>query len=307
MPHQFDELGNYLSMLLVTMSSSHRPDKKVAISSNRKRVQSGNVPPTPAFPRGQTRRFGVKVVTKEGKAWYKKHTDATYFSDVCVDEDNLARDFPQFRREFYTNWAPEARSHYVMIPSLYYNDIMRDRVCLVYALMTGMKLNIGTIIKSSMSKARVHKGHRYAFGGLITRMCRVTGVPEENLEYMAPLYPAPVDITLTKVLDTDFGSTLTIVECHRRDQLIMARMYGLEMLRHKTGSRPSTDLEIREVNRRYLLNDHAKALLGIGLEFQEPTDEENLCTGSDVESNSDEEIDPIHVEAKADEGDIMED
>uniref|UniRef100_M1DMQ3 Putative plant transposon protein domain-containing protein n=1 Tax=Solanum tuberosum TaxID=4113 RepID=M1DMQ3_SOLTU len=202
-----------------------------------------------------------------------------------------------------------------LILGLHYTDITRDLVCLVYALMTGMKLNIEAIIKSSMRKSWVHKGHRYAFGGLITKMCRVAGVPEENLDYMAPLYPAPVDITHTKGTDTDFGPTLTTVERHKRDELIMARMYGLEMLRHKTGGRPSTDLEIGEVNRRYLLNDHAKALLGIGPEFREPTendiptDEENLRTGSDVESDSDEEIDPIQVEAEAeaDGGDIMED
>uniref|UniRef100_M1DVU1 Integrase core domain containing protein n=1 Tax=Solanum tuberosum TaxID=4113 RepID=M1DVU1_SOLTU len=70
---------------IVTISSSHIPGKEVATSSNRKHVRSGNVPPTPALPRDQTRRFGVKVVTKEGKAWYKKHIEATYFSDVCVD------------------------------------------------------------------------------------------------------------------------------------------------------------------------------------------------------------------------------
>ncbi|KAH0729728.1 hypothetical protein KY290_000857 [Solanum tuberosum] len=159
-----------------------------------------------------------------------------------------------------------------LIPSLYYIDITRDRVCLVYALMTGMELNIGAIIKSSMRKDRVHKGNRYAFGGLITKMCRVAGVPEENVDYMAPLYPALVDITYTKGPDTDFNPTLTTAERHMRDELIMARMYGLEMLRHKTGGRPSTDLEIGEVNRRYFLNNHAKALLGIGPEFREPTE-----------------------------------
>ncbi|KAH0725944.1 hypothetical protein KY284_001809 [Solanum tuberosum] len=122
----------------VTMSSSHRPGKEVATSSNRKRVRSRNVPPASALPRGQTRRFGVKVVTKEGKGWYKKHTETTYFSDVCVDGDSLAREFPQIQRlirelgmefifadpdecnlhmvwEFYANWAPEVRSHYVTV------------------------------------------------------------------------------------------------------------------------------------------------------------------------------------------------
>ncbi|KAG5606262.1 hypothetical protein H5410_027754 [Solanum commersonii] len=90
-------------------------------------------------------------------------------------------------------------------------------------------------MKSAMCKARVHKGHMYAFGGLITKMCRVAGVPEENMDYMVPLYPALVDITRTKGPNTDFGPTLTTIEHHRRDELIMVKMYGLEMLRHQNG------------------------------------------------------------------------
>ncbi|KAH0636011.1 hypothetical protein KY285_035712 [Solanum tuberosum] len=111
-----------------------------------------------------------------------------------------------------------------LIPGLHYTDITRDMVFLVYALMTGTELKIRTILKSAIQKARVHKGHKYDFGGLITKMCRAAGVPEENLDYMAPLYPTLVDITRTKGLDTDFGPTLTTVERHRRDELILARM-----------------------------------------------------------------------------------
>ncbi|KAG5581535.1 hypothetical protein H5410_052162 [Solanum commersonii] len=293
----------------VIMSSSQKPGKEVATSSHKKRAQSGNVPLAPAIPKGQTRWFEVKVVTKEGKAWYKRHTKASYFSDVCIDKDSLAHEFPQILRqirelgmefifaepaecnlhmvrEFYANWAPEARSHYVTVRDrnvpitptgindilgtlkdtnslmltspwhnrlsiagkditnlfpmltcfgrhgLHYTNITRDIVCLVYALMTGTELNIRAIVKSAMHKARVHKGHRYAFGGLITQICRDAGVPEENVDYMTPLYPALVDITQTKGPHTEFGPTLTTGECRRRDELIMARMYGLEMLRH---------------------------------------------------------------------------
>ncbi|KAH0672406.1 hypothetical protein KY290_024647 [Solanum tuberosum] len=146
-----------------------------------------------------------------------------------------------------------------------------------------------------MQKARVHKGHKYAFGGLITRMCRAAGVPEENVDYMAPLFPAPVDITRKKGPDTEFGPTLTTVERHMRDELIMARMYGLEMLHHQNGCLASTDMQLGDVERRYPLNAHAKALLGISPEFCEPVDndiptnEERLHTSSDVESDSDEE------------------
>ncbi|KAG5605960.1 hypothetical protein H5410_027452 [Solanum commersonii] len=59
----------------------------------------------------------------------------------------------------------------------------------------------------------------------------------------------------------------------------------------------STDMHLGEVERRYPLNGHAKALLGIGPKFREsvnndiPTDEENVRTSSDVESDLDEEVD----------------
>ncbi|KAK4733956.1 hypothetical protein R3W88_008217 [Solanum pinnatisectum] len=136
--------------------------------------------------------------------------------------------------------------HYLIL-ELHYTDITRDRVCLVYALMTATKVNIGVVLKSSMRKARVHKGHMYAFGGLITSLCRVAGVPKENVDYMAPLFPAPVNITRTKGVDTEFGPTLTIAERHRRVELIMARMYDLEMLHHQNGCLASTDMELGDV------------------------------------------------------------
>ncbi|KAG5604798.1 hypothetical protein H5410_026290 [Solanum commersonii] len=226
--------------------------------------------------------------------------------------DSLACEFPQILRrmrevgmdfafaeleecnlhmvqEFYANWAPEARSHFVTVRGLHYTDITRGRVCLVYALLTGMELNIGVIMKSSMRKTRVHKGHMYAFdGGLITKMFRVAGVLGENVDYMAPLYPTPVDITRSKGPDIDFGPTIITVERHRRDELIMARMH-------------------------YFLNDHAKALLGISPEFREPiendipTDEENLRTWSDVDSVSEKEMDPAHMGYEVDGDDAMED
>lgn len=100
------------------------------------------------------------------------------------------------------------------------------------------------IIKSTMQKARVHKGHIYAFGGIISKMCHIVGVPKESLDYIAPLYPTTMDITCTKREDTDLGPILITIEGHRRDDLIMAKMYVLKMLRHTTGGRPSTDWEI---------------------------------------------------------------
>ncbi|KAG5606846.1 hypothetical protein H5410_028338 [Solanum commersonii] len=201
--------------------------------------------------------------------------------------------------------------HY-LIPGLHHTNITRDWICLVYVLMTATKVNIGVVFKSAMQNARVHKGHRYAFGSLITRMCRAAGVPKDNVDYMALLFAAPMDITRTKGPDIEFGPTLTTAEHHRRDELIMARMYGLEMLRHQNGCLASTDMQLGDVERRYPLNAHAKALLRIGPEFREPIDddipivEERLRTSSDVEFDYDEDVDPAQAGDEVEWGDAME-
>uniref|UniRef100_M1DTB3 Uncharacterized protein n=1 Tax=Solanum tuberosum TaxID=4113 RepID=M1DTB3_SOLTU len=71
--------------------------------------------------------------------------------------------------------------------------------------------------------------------------------------------------------------------------------------------------KLGEVARLYPLNDHGKTLLGIGPEFREsvdndiPTDEENVLTSSDVESDSEEEVDPDQAGDEAVGGDMMED
>ncbi|TMW86980.1 hypothetical protein EJD97_020613 [Solanum chilense] len=86
-------------------------------------------------------------------------------------------------------------------------------------------------------------------------------------------------------------------------------MYILEMLRHSASGRPLNWSELHEFNRRYLLNVHAEALLGIGPMFVEPfgndvpTNEDKLRTSSDVDSDSKDEIEPLPVE----DDDVMED
>ncbi|KAG5595498.1 hypothetical protein H5410_036730 [Solanum commersonii] len=76
------------------MLSCHRPGKEVSILSQRKSVRSGcNVPP--AIPRGQTMRFGLKIVFMDGILWWKKHMKARYFSYLCIDMNSLPWDFSQ--------------------------------------------------------------------------------------------------------------------------------------------------------------------------------------------------------------------
>ncbi|KAH0758158.1 hypothetical protein KY290_021651 [Solanum tuberosum] len=156
------------------------------------------------------------------------------------------------------------------IPGLYYTEVTRDRVCLVYALMKDVPISIGAVLKSAMRKARVHRGRRYVFGGLITNLCRRAGLPNESVDYMAPLFTTPLDVTKTKGPENMHGPTLTTVERNMRDDLITARMFGLEILCHKNGCHASTEEQLDEIAFRYPLNEHAEALLGLGPAFMEP-------------------------------------
>lgn len=38
-------------------------------------------------------------MSKEGKNLYKKHTEASYFSNVCIDLDSLDRESPKILRQ----------------------------------------------------------------------------------------------------------------------------------------------------------------------------------------------------------------
>uniref|UniRef100_M1D8F7 Uncharacterized protein n=1 Tax=Solanum tuberosum TaxID=4113 RepID=M1D8F7_SOLTU len=119
---------------------------------------------------------------------------------------------------------------------------------------------------------------------------------------MAPLFPVLVDVTKKKGPDNEFGPPLTTSEYQRRNELIMAHIYGLQMLRHQNGCRASTDEQLGHVQMKYLLNVHAKTLLGINPEFHKPVDddipidEDKLCSDSNVDSNYDtEEVDPVQA------------
>ncbi|KAG5620757.1 hypothetical protein H5410_005975 [Solanum commersonii] len=244
----------------------------------------------------------------------EKAHQASYFFDVCIDRDSLALEFPQILRqihemhmkfifaelgecnlhvvhEFYANWAPNARSHFVTV----HGGLAEDCDALFDTGTTLHRYHLGL----DLFGIYLDDGHR--------------GVPEEHVDYMAPLFLAPLDITRTNGPDPEFAPTLTTAERHRRDELIMARMYDLEMFRHQNGCLASTDMHLGDVERRYPLNAHAKVLLGIGPEFREPvnddisTVEERFHTSSNVKSDFDKEVDPTQVGDEAEGDDAMED
>lgn len=103
-----------------------------------------------------------------------------------------------------------------------------------------MELKIRVVLKSAMQKSRAHKGHRYAFGGLITELCHNAGVPIKGYDYFPHIKTLTYMVKNVQGPEMVMRTILTTVERFHRDEHIMARMYRLEMLRQKTGSLLST-------------------------------------------------------------------
>lgn len=115
---------------------------------------------------------------------------------------------------------------------------------MLYALLTNIKLNIGVIVKSMIWKAQVRKGHMHAFVGFISKMYCRTSVNGKFLGYMALMYPIILDIICTKGSNNYLGPILSTFKRNKMDELMMARMFGLEMFRYITSGRPYTCREI---------------------------------------------------------------
>ncbi|KAG5630182.1 hypothetical protein H5410_001899 [Solanum commersonii] len=99
-----------LSCQVVIISSSQRPGKEVATSSQRKRVRSGNVPLAPVVPKGQTRWFGDSLAREFQQILRRIRELGMEFIFTESKECNL-----HMIQEFYANWASEMGSHYVTV------------------------------------------------------------------------------------------------------------------------------------------------------------------------------------------------
>lgn len=155
----------------------------------------------------------------------------------------------------------------------------------------GAELKFGSIFKSSMRKARVHHGLRYAFGGLITELRKHAGVLEEPLDYFSHIESPHHNVTNIKGLVVFEGPVVTTTERAHRDELIMGWMYGLEMLRHRTGGKPFTQEKIDKVKSLYPLNAYVDVVLEIDPQFFEPVendvpiDPKNAREASNIDDN----------------------
>ncbi|MCD9640234.1 hypothetical protein HAX54_025419 [Datura stramonium] len=95
--------------------------------------------------------------------------------------------------------------------------VTREIVCLVYALMTAMPINVGGIIKDVLRRERVKNWQSISFGGLSTQFLRghqieeelrMNGVTEEQLQQLNMDYPLNVHLRALCRVGPGFEETL---------------------------------------------------------------------------------------------------
>lgn len=91
-------------------------------------------------------------------------------------------------------------------------EVTYDRICLVYAFITRIELKIGVVLKSKMRKPRAHKGRRYTFGGLITKLCHNVGVATEEYDYFPHIKTPTYMVKNVQGPEMVTGTILTTVE-----------------------------------------------------------------------------------------------
>ncbi|KAG5575909.1 hypothetical protein H5410_056043 [Solanum commersonii] len=182
------------------MSGTQRSGKAV-VSSSCKRVRTGTtIPPAPAVPRGQTPLYGVSAVTSEGKKLYKTHIETKYYSNVVIE------DVAQHGGLAYT---------------------------FSYQSSTGTTKALSDIL-TGLNISHLYQQIRHTLC-VVQSTAKRPGVPEESVDYLAPLFIIPLDVTKRKRPENAHGPTLTTTERNKKDDMITARLFGLEMLCHRNG------------------------------------------------------------------------
>lgn len=116
---------------------------------------------------------------------------------------------------------------------------------------------------------------------------------------ISPTFRPPYVATNIKDPNVSMEPILTTTERCHRDELIMAHMYGLEMLRHRISGHPSTLEDLQEVEVRYPLNAYTKVVLGFRPRFIEPIDDDVSIDPGEAHAEPDLEDDEIENEPQS--------
>ncbi|KAF3617515.1 hypothetical protein FXO38_12186 [Capsicum annuum] len=128
---------------MISVSGDFLSAKEGPSSPARKRSRPSEgkltrVPKAPPLQWRHIQKFRFKVVRKDGKQWYTKHTDAKYILEVYIDRGSFMRECPSMVRriealnmnfiihqpaecnlhlvrEFYANWDPSHPEHLLKV------------------------------------------------------------------------------------------------------------------------------------------------------------------------------------------------
>ncbi|KAJ8543988.1 hypothetical protein K7X08_025606 [Anisodus acutangulus] len=127
------------------------------------------------------------------------------------------------------------------MPYDHYLSVGRERVRLLYMMMTGQLINMRAIMKREMKKARVGQGHQFFFSSTLTCYLRNQEVFEEKDD----------------------------AQRHAMNDSITSNMYVMHCLHLTLGSTTTTPTQIAEIYKQFPLSPHAHILCKMGQAFQE--------------------------------------
>ncbi|MCD7450373.1 hypothetical protein HAX54_005716, partial [Datura stramonium] len=81
-------------------------------------------------------------------------------------------------RRYDLRWVMEKE-----VPGKHVTHVTRERVCIVYALMNGMLINVGVLIKNVLKRESGKEGQNFGFGGLLTQFLWGNNIEDEEAEY----------------------------------------------------------------------------------------------------------------------------
>ncbi|KAH0679801.1 hypothetical protein KY284_020886 [Solanum tuberosum] len=144
---------------------------------------------------------------------------------------------------------------------------------------------------------------------IITRYLHALLIEDEVHDVCPPRTPHLVchlvDVTRTKAHDPSHGSVVTAIDRQTRDDSWMGRMFGMDELQLRIGSRSVTEDEKAKLAESYPLTDSAMYICRMGPDFQEPIDDDDDATADEEDGlDEDESAATSSGDDDADAGDV---
>lgn len=99
----------------------------------------------------------------------------------------------------------------------HYTTLTRDRLCLVYMLMTETSMNVRVVMVAKMKHSRRGSGRSFYFGSILEQLLyRDKSFEEPPNSYLSRVEPQ-INVTMENNLYDIQGVTMIIIECHTHD------------------------------------------------------------------------------------------